>query len=100
MPYKIHVNRGKVVYVMAQVARQTGGLEKISGKMTAKSGTNPKIGQLLATGVSEDDALEILGNVIRLYCTGCDLSQKSPRVSHIIEKMGLDEFKALVMSHE
>ena len=78
------------------IGRKKGYCVYVGGK----SGINPKIGQLLATAVTEDDALEILGNVIRLYCTEVDLSQKNPRVSHIIEKMGLDEFKSLVMSDE
>ena len=78
------------------IGRKKGYCVYVGGK----SGINPKIGQLLVTAVTEDDALEILGNVIRLYCKDCDLSQKNPRVSHIIERIGLDEFKALVMSHE
>ena len=44
--------------------------EKSAGRareILNESGINPKIGQLLATAVTEDDALEILGNVIRLY---------------------------------
>jgi len=64
-----------------------------------KSGKVPKMGQLFASSVTEDEALKILGNVIRLYCKHCDPSKKRPRVFHTIEKMGFDEFKDLVMNH-
>jgi len=78
------------------IARKSGYRVYVGGK----TGTNPRTGQLLAKSVTEDNAMEILNNVIHLYCKECDLGQTRPRVFHTIEKMGFDEFKTRVISYE
>ncbi len=64
-----------------------------------KSGIEPKIGQLLANSVSDDNALTIMGNIINLYCESYNSNQKRPRIFHIIEEIGFDEFKSIVMKY-
>jgi len=104
IPYKIKIG---VSGCRASCAHSTfadiGFIGRKSGYnvyVGGKSGISPKTGQLLTTSVTEDNALKILENVIHLYCKDCDLGQTRPRVFHTIEKIGFDEFKTLVMSHE
>ena len=60
-----------------------------------KSGINPKSGQLLAQSVTGDNALQIMENIIQLYCKNVESGKKRQRIFHIIEKMGFDKFKSL-----
>ncbi len=75
------------------IGRKSGYTVFVGGK----SGINPKQGQLLAKSVNEDNALQIMENIIKLYCKKFEHGKKRQRVFHIIEKMGFDKFKSLVM---
>ncbi len=75
------------------VARKSGYSIYVGGK----SGINPAQGQLLAKSVSDDNALKIMGNIIDLYRKNYNPDQKRPRIFHLIERTGFDEFKTIVM---
>ena len=61
-----------------------------------KSGINPIIGQALPESHSEEDALKILGRAIALYCEHADPQKQFQRLSHVIEKLGFEKFRAMV----
>ncbi len=75
------------------IGRKSGYTVFVGGK----SGINPESGQLLAQSVNEDNALKIMENIIKLYCKNFESGKKRQRIFHIIEKMGFDKFKSLVM---
>jgi len=62
-----------------------------------KSGINPEQGQVLVKSVTEDNALQIMANIIQLYCKNFESGKKRQRIFHIIKKMGFDKFKSLAM---
>jgi NAD(P)H-nitrite reductase large subunit len=61
-----------------------------------KSGINPIIGQALSGLYGEEDALNILGRAIALYCEHADPEKQFQRLSHVIEKLGFQTFEAMV----
>ena len=100
IPYKIKIG---VSGCRASCAHSTladiGFIGRKSGYkifVGGKSGGNPVIGQPLPETYGEEDALKVLGRVIALYCEHADLEKQFQRVSHVIEKLGFEEFKALV----
>ena len=100
IPYKIKIG---VSGCRASCAHSTladiGFIGRKSGYkifVGGKSGSNPVIGQPLPGSYGEEDALKMLGRVIALYCEHANPEKQFQRVSHVIEKLGFEKFKAMV----
>ena len=82
IPYKIKIGVSGCLRSCAHstladiglIGRKSGYSVYVGGK----SGISPKQGQLLVKSVTEDDTLQIIGNVIHIYCKTCDSTQKNP----------------------
>jgi NAD(P)H-nitrite reductase large subunit len=58
------------------------------------SGNRPRIGDILATDLSDDDAILLINNSFKFYK---DHARKKERTSRFIERIGLEDFKKNVL---
>lgn len=57
-------------------------------------GAKPRFGQVLAEGIGDAQALEIIARIVRFF-EGCTWANKM-RMGAVIDKIGLDEFKKAI----
>jgi NAD(P)H-nitrite reductase large subunit len=99
IPYKIKIG---VSGCRASCAHSTladiGFIGRKSGYkifVGGKSGIDPVMGRSLPGLYNEKKALQILGRAIEIYREQADLEKQFQRLSHVIEKLGFEKFKAM-----
>jgi len=58
------------------------------------SGKNARVGDVIATDISDDDAIELIQRCVSYYTAN---AKKKERAGRFIERIGLEEFKANVL---
>jgi len=76
---------------VALVGKPAGWTVMVGGS----GGVHPRLSQTLAEGLSDDEALALVDKVIAYFAAN---ARRGQRLGGMIDKMGMDAFKAEVMT--
>jgi NAD(P)H-nitrite reductase large subunit len=98
LPAKLKIGVSGCQFCCAEnFVRDIGVLGKKNGwtiSFGGHSGNRPRIGDILATDLSDDEAILLINNSFKFYK---DHARKKERTSRFIERIGLEDFKKNVL---
>jgi NAD(P)H-nitrite reductase large subunit len=98
LPAKLKIGVSGCQFCCAEnFVRDIGVLGKKNGwtiSFGGHSGNRPRIGDILATDLSDDDAILLINKCVQFYEGN---ARKKERASRFIERIGLEEFKKIVL---
>ncbi|MGB3211489.1 MAG: NAD(P)/FAD-dependent oxidoreductase [Desulforhopalus sp.] len=98
MPAKLKIGVSGCQFCCAEnFVRDIGVLGKKNGwtiSFGGHSGNRARVGDILATDLSDDEAIQLINKCVEFYSTN---AKKKERASRFIERVGLDEFKNNVL---
>jgi NAD(P)H-nitrite reductase large subunit len=98
LPAKLKIGVSGCQFCCAEnFVRDIGVLGKKNGwtiSFGGHSGNRPRIGDILATDLSDDEAILLINNSFKFYK---DHARKKERTSRFIERIGLEDFKKNIL---
>lgn len=98
LPAKLKIGVSGCQFCCAEnFVRDIGLLGKKNGwtlSFGGHSGNRPRIGDILATDMSDDEAIQLINKCVDFYKTN---ARKKERASRFMERIGLEEFKINVL---
>jgi NAD(P)H-nitrite reductase large subunit len=98
LPAKLKIGVSGCQFCCAEnFVRDIGVLGKKNGwtiSFGGHSGNRPRVGDILATDLSDDEAILLINKCVKFYK---EQARKKERASRFMERIGLEEFKKIVL---